>query len=67
MSIETRFNVPCEDNEIRETVMSLTAQSLLEQPELLIEEQTSFPCPCCGEELDSHTDQALSKCLGYDD
>ena len=67
MSIETKFIVPCEDNEIRETMMSLTAQRLLEQPELLVEEQSSFPCPNCGEELDNHTNQALSKCLGYDD
>lgn len=48
-------------------VLLARANALLEQPELLFTEQTSFPCPCCGKELDSHTDQELSKCLGYDD
>jgi hypothetical protein len=55
------------DKEIEKIIFMDNGTRILEQPELLIEEQSSFPCPCCGKELDSHTDQQLSTCLGYDD
>jgi hypothetical protein len=39
------------------------AHRLLEQPELLLEEQETFPCPVCGKELNDHTDEQISNCI----
>ena len=43
--------------------LELEAKKLLEQPELLLEEQETFPCPVCGKELDSHTDKEMNNCI----
>jgi len=48
-------------------VLSDIAQRLLEQPELLFEEQTSFPCPSCSKEFNDHTTKEMETCLGYNE
>jgi DNA repair exonuclease SbcCD ATPase subunit len=39
------------------------ANKILQQPELLMEEQETFPCPVCGKELDNHTDEEIKCCM----
>ena len=43
--------------------IELEANRVLEQPELLMEEQETFPCPVCGKELENHTDEEISNCI----
>jgi hypothetical protein len=45
--------------------VELEANRILEQPELLMEEQETFPCPVCGKELDSHTDEEIKSCIFF--
>ena len=43
--------------------VELEANRILQQPELLMEEQETFPCPVCSKELNDHTDEQISNCI----
>ena len=50
----------------KKEILIYLGDRILEQPELLIEEQSSFPCPCCGKDFEEHTFEQMENCLGYD-